>query len=157
MSAKFRTITQASKKDPSIKKLIKGPNGRNLCRFCKTEVTPPRRTFCSGAPTKYTRRKVNGIWISIVAIQGHGCVHEWLLRSNPRYARNAVYNRDQGVCAVCGTKNSRKGSWHTDHIIPVWKGGGLCSLENLQSLCHSCHKEKTKNEAAERALLRKKI
>lgn len=34
---------------------------------------------------------------------GHGCVHEWLLRSDPQYMRLHVLARDGGVCAGCGT------------------------------------------------------
>ncbi len=30
-------------------------------------------------------------------------------------------------------------AWHADHIRPVYKGGGLCQLENLRTLCVPCH------------------
>ena len=40
--------------------------------------------------------------------------------------------------------------WQADHVVPVWRGGGLCGLENLQTLCSACHSEKTKKEAEER-------
>lgn len=30
--------------------------------------------------------------------------------------------------------------WQVDHIQPVYRGGGQCSLENLQTLCTVCHK-----------------
>ena len=60
-------------------KLPKGPNGRNLCRWCGAEVPTSRRTFCS-----------------------QPCVDEWSVRSNPGYARKLVFKRDKGVCAVCG-------------------------------------------------------
>ena len=43
------------------------------------EVTPPRRTFC-----------------------GDGCVHEWNIRSDANYAREQVWKRDEGRCALCG-------------------------------------------------------
>lgn len=141
--SKFRTINEASKTDPSRWKLVKGPNGRNLCRFCQEEVQPPRRTFCSGERTKYSRRKINGVWTQVVYRAGYGCVHEWCLRNGPRYARQAVFDRDQGVCALCGAQHTRKGEWHADHIIPVAEGGGECGLENLRTLCIPCHKNVT--------------
>ena len=37
------------------------------------------------------------------------------------------------------------GLWDADHIIPVKKGGGSCGLENLRTLCISCHKIVTKS------------
>ena len=35
-------------------------------------------------------------------------------------------------------------------MVPVWQGGGLCGLENLQTLCGACHSAKTRAEAKER-------
>lgn len=153
--SKFRTISDAGKADPSRIKLVKGPNGRNLCRFCKTEVTPPRRTFCSGEKTQYSRRKINGVWTAVVYKQGFGCVHEWCLRNWPKYARNAVFDRDQGVCALCGVKHIRKGPWQADHIVPVVEGGGECGLDNLRTLCVPCHKKVTKELRGRLAAKRK--
>lgn len=36
------------------------------------------------------------------------------------------------------------GLWDADYIIPVVKGGGLCGLDNLRTLCIKCHKNETK-------------
>jgi hypothetical protein len=30
--------------------------------------------------------------------------------------------------------------WDADHIVPVKDGGGLCGLDNMRTLCISCHK-----------------
>jgi hypothetical protein len=65
-------------------KLEKGPNGRNLCRWCRTEVPRLARTFCSSP-----------------------CVHEWRVRSDPGYARKKVEERDHGVCQICGVRTER--------------------------------------------------
>jgi hypothetical protein len=32
------------------------------------------------------------------------------------------------------------GLWDADHIIPVQYGGGECGLDNIRTLCISCHK-----------------
>lgn len=61
------------------RKLLKGPNGRNLCRQCGEEVPSCRRTFCS-----------------------ERCVDEWNIRTNPGFARRKVFERDKGVCCLCG-------------------------------------------------------
>ncbi|XP_045335551.1 DNA annealing helicase and endonuclease ZRANB3 isoform X4 [Leopardus geoffroyi] len=41
--------------------------------------------------------------------------------------------------------------WQVDHIKPVSSGGGQCSLDNLQTLCTVCHKERTARQAKERS------
>jgi 5-methylcytosine-specific restriction enzyme A len=124
--------------------LPKGPNGRNLCRWCNLEVPKRRLTFCSA-------------W----------CVEEWRLRSDPGYLREKVLERDHGVCARCGVDclhaeqhlkrlrgvarlralldwglhaGSRKTLWDADHIVPVVEGGGECDLANLRTLCIKCHR-----------------
>ena len=124
--------------------LPKGPNGRNLCRWCNLEVPKGRHTFCSD-------------W----------CVEEWRLRTDPGYVREKVLERDRGVCAVCQVDcgaewrrlkrlrgaprlrafhdwglrpGSRKSLWDADHIVPVIEGGGECDLANLRTLCLKCHR-----------------
>ena len=62
------------------KDLPQGPYGRALCRWCGVEVPKGRRSFCSD-----------------------DCVHEHKLRSDPGYLREQVFQRDFGVCALCGT------------------------------------------------------
>lgn len=131
-------------------KLPIGPNGRRCCRWCKTEVPPKRRTFCSP-----------------------DCVREWSIRQNPGYAAAHVLRRDHGVCAICHCDTNRmhrvarwamrfgtsaheyteavgfgavgtwRRWWEVDHIVPVVEGGGECGLDNLRTLCIACHKDET--------------
>lgn len=146
------------------KLLQKGPNGRNLCRKCQTEVPYSSRTFCSEA-----------------------CVHEWRIRSDSGYAASTVLKRDHGICCLCGvnclvqlaearallrqdraalkvwlserlipdTRIYGKRLWDMDHTVPVVEGGGTCALENLRTLCIKCHKGVTSELAARRASARK--
>jgi 5-methylcytosine-specific restriction enzyme A len=127
--------------------LPKGPNGRNLCRWCNLEVPKGRVTFCSD-------------W----------CVEEWRLRTDPGYLRDKVLERDKGICAACGVDceaawihlkrlrgaarvrtllewgvkpRVRKSLWDADHILPVVEGGGECDLANLRTLCLKCHRAAT--------------
>jgi 5-methylcytosine-specific restriction enzyme A len=125
--------------------LPKGPNGRLLCRWCNLEVPPGRQTFCSE-------------W----------CVEEWKLRSDPGHLRDRVFERDRGICALCGADcvaalrhikklrgaararasaewnlRGRKSLWDADHILPVAQGGGECDLSNLRTLCLKCHRART--------------
>lgn len=76
--------------------------------------------------------------------------------------RRAVWKRDTGKCNVCKTQCDRKGinGWQMDHIIPLIEANGDIKywlLDNLQTLCKPCHKEKTGREATARALLRKQL
>jgi 5-methylcytosine-specific restriction protein A len=105
-----------------------GPNGRRLCRWCGLPVPSSRRTFC-----------------------GTHCVHEWLIRSDPRYVRTLVYRRDRGVCARCGRDCSATGDWEAHHRVPVADGGGLCGLDGYQTLCRACHWAETAAWRRERA------
>jgi 5-methylcytosine-specific restriction enzyme A len=125
----------------------RGPNGRGLCRWCNLEVPPRRFTFCSAY-----------------------CVHEWRLRTQPRYLREQVYARDGGRCNACGVDTNlelrrlrrsrgarrleqmahwglktklRKSLWDADHIQPVSEGGGECDLSNIRTLCLRCHRNAT--------------
>lgn len=127
--------------------LERGPGGRPLCRWCNLEVPSRRFTFCSDF-----------------------CVNEWRLRTDPGYLRERVFQRDRGVCALCGIdttkayaelKRSRGGArlrllerwgfdrltrktlWDADHIVPVVEGGGECDLENIRTLCLLCHRQET--------------
>jgi 5-methylcytosine-specific restriction endonuclease McrA len=129
------------------RRLAKGPHGRSLCRWCGQETPKGRFTFCS-----------------------EQCVHEWKLRTDPGYLREQVFQRDHGVCAVCGADTemlrrdkrkldyaarrrferewgvagqSRRSLWDADHILPVCEGGGECDLSNLRTLCLKCHRQAT--------------
>lgn len=106
-------------KSCSMSEMPRGPNGRRLCRWCWTEVTPPRRTFCSKR-----------------------CVSEFLIRSNAGVLRKAVFRRDRGMCKLCEADNEY-GYWEADHIVPVSEGGGCCGLENMRTLCGDCHNKET--------------
>jgi hypothetical protein len=46
--------------------------------------------------------------------------------------------RDNWQCQVCGSTEDL----HTDHILALSKGGSN-ELDNLQTLCHLCHENKT--------------
>lgn len=77
----------------SVSTLPRGPNGLPQCRQCGKETPSKRRTFCSD-----------------------GCVHSWKLTTDPNYQRRHVFERDNGVCQICGidTKEQRDG------IIAEW-------------------------------------
>lgn len=62
-----------------------------------------------------------------------------IIKGDIQTIRNELFKRDEGICAFCG----RSDNWQADHILPVASGGGASTLDNFNTLCISCHKEKT--------------
>lgn len=58
----------------------------------------------------------------------------------PLPIKNQVWNRDNGTCVICGSKNNLE----FDHIIPLSKGGSS-TYRNLQILCEVCNRKKSSN------------
>jgi 5-methylcytosine-specific restriction endonuclease McrA len=147
----------------------KGPDGKNVCRYCRGEVPRPRIYWCSDT-----------------------CVDAAYLRCDPSYQRRKVEERDLGVCVTCGLdteavrrayRRAMKSAghpwavagkavrgrvdtlglaagtydiphfWEMDHIVPVIEGGDEIedTLGNLRTLCIPCHKRETKELAGRRA------
>lgn len=63
-----------------------------------------------------------------------------IIKGNTSIIRNEVFLRDKGFCHSCGVYDD---TWQADHIIEVREGGGYSQLSNFQTLCTTCHKEKT--------------
>lgn len=64
----------------------------------------------------------------------------FIVKGDNYVIRDKVYQRDGGYCRSCGVLTE---NWEADHIIPVYLGGSACGLDNFQTLCKCCHKEKT--------------
>ena len=64
----------------------------------------------------------------------------YIVKGDNKAIRDILYSREKGFCRSCGVYDE---NWQADHIIPVYKGGGACGIENFQTLCSECHKEKT--------------
>ncbi len=113
---------------------LRGPNGFRLCRHCSKEVMPPRKTFCSDI-----------------------CVHNWKLRSDPKYLRKIIYQRDLGICNKCkiDTRYTRielenaaresmlqsgKWSWEENSIyIAICRKYGITVKQSRSSLWDADH------------------
>ena len=68
-----------------------------------------------------------------------------IYKGNSNSIRKALFKIEQGFCRNCGVYSTK---WQADHIIPVFLGGGYSALNNFQTLCPDCHKEKTKYQIA---------
>lgn len=67
----------------------------------------------------------------------------WVVKGDASKIRKLVFQRDLGICNKCGASNAE---WEADHIVPVHAGGGGCGIENFQTLCKACHKQKTRTQ-----------
>ncbi|MCL2555429.1 MAG: HNH endonuclease [Firmicutes bacterium] len=54
------------------------------------------------------------------------------------------------MCRHCKERGQLVRASHADHIIEIADGGSVYDLDNLQSLCRSCHSTKTLKERARR-------
>ena len=59
----------------------------------------------------------------------------------PHKLRKEVLHRDGNRCVKCGSTEHLE----VDHILNVARGG-THHLDNLQTLCAACHREKTRHE-----------
>jgi 5-methylcytosine-specific restriction enzyme A len=50
------------------------------------------------------------------------------------------------LCNQCLKNGETKPAECVDHIVPIIEGGQMWNVNNLQSLCYSCHNRKTANE-----------
>ncbi len=80
---------------------------------------------------------------------------EFTIRKNTKRLypsiKNRVKKRDGYKCVKCSSTYRIS----VDHILPRIKGGSN-EDDNLQSLCHDCHRIKTKNENRKLKLLNQK-
>jgi 5-methylcytosine-specific restriction endonuclease McrA len=89
-----RKLTFEEKRETSLRAKKEG-----LCRWCGLDVkrlSTKRRTFCSDE-----------------------CVHEFMVRSDPGYARKETYKRDKGICQICGMDCSKWFKELKKHLFPI--------------------------------------
>ncbi len=128
-----------------------------FCRFCGKELSGKKTSWCSQKCTDealircwptYARHMVFKRDKGICAVCG---VNVEKLRESTRRMFGYL-RKEQGLGIATKYLNEfyKKGWykinrswWEAHHIIPVSQGGGLCGLENYQTLCVLCHKKET--------------
>lgn len=167
------------------KKLPRGANGNALCRQCSTECQNARSTFCSGDcvhewklttqpayQAEHVLKRDNGV----CATCGVNCVAVFdeleLMRAKERAERygerakwvaspslDAKLERWVARCDALGLPRHlrplKRRLWEMNHRTAVIEGGGGCGLDNLETLCWSCHRRHTSELAARRAAARR--
>lgn len=63
-------------------------------------------------------------------------------RGAPHHLRKAARTRDGNQCVKCGSAERLE----VDHVLNI-AHGGTHDLDNLQTLCAACHREKSQEEA----------
>jgi hypothetical protein len=63
------------------------------------------------------------------------------LRSFDARSKREIYEKQNGMCNICGEKITIEEA-EADHIIP-WSKGGTTTNDNLQILCRSCNRKKS--------------
>lgn len=116
---------------PRYPPIRRGPDGL-LCRGCGSPI--PRRKD-GGEDCRKT-------WWSVRCRE----------RFDPRNVFSRVLARCGGKCEGCGIDSA---FLEYDHIVPFSEGGGTVD-ENMQALCMSCHRAKTKAWHAEKARQRRR-
>uniref|UniRef100_A0A7M4E9Y7 Zinc finger RANBP2-type containing 3 n=1 Tax=Crocodylus porosus TaxID=8502 RepID=A0A7M4E9Y7_CROPO len=100
---------------------------RGICQLCKQNA---QELYLSirDAPKSQRKKLLDSTWMSQLPL---------------RQLNEIITNPTEGQF------------WQVDHIKPVYSGGGQCSLENLQTLCTVCHKERTAKQAKERSQMKR--
>jgi hypothetical protein len=97
------------------------------------ETIGDRRVF------KFQLRLIEGLEENIESTAS--TVEEEHARLIPADVKRAVWKRDLGQCALCGSKEHL----HFDHILPYSKGGTSTSEKNIQLLCMKHNLQKHAN------------
>ncbi|NXC00230.1 ZRAB3 endonuclease, partial [Orthonyx spaldingii] len=155
--------------------------GTPLCLSCQQPTAPPQpgcpgrawdtRFCCHACQEDFSIRSSQSYLRSRVFQVEHGvcqgCQHNaqelyLSVRDAPRSQRKQLLESSWMSHLPLGQLNEMIRSpaegqfWQVDHIQPVFSGGGQCSLENLQTLCTACHRERTAKQAKERSQLKRR-
>lgn len=153
----------------------KGPDGRTLCRACGSTVPKPRRTICSTscqdaislmfghAPTaeRLVFARDRGVCCACHLDTEKQIDDAVIANIAPGWTRKPALileARERAIAAILerlGIHHYRSRLWDIDHVKAV-EEGGLNVLDNLQTLCLSCHAAKTAQHAKRRAITRRK-
>ncbi len=75
---------------------------------------------------------------------------EGRIHSNTKFYQSPAWRKlralkleQNPLCEQCGMKSAKV----ADHITPINQGGEPLDINNLQSLCHTCHNCKSGREA----------
>lgn len=130
-----------------------GAHGLRQCRWCHSPCQPPRSSFCSQPCVhEYLLRSDVNYLRSQVFLRDRGvCAVCHLDTHKLRTELMTVHGKARiSLAEERGVQDwlNRKTFWDADHVIPVSSGGGVelpspQYLQNIQTLCIRCHRQKT--------------
>lgn len=82
-------------------------------------------------------QKKSGIYAYVL----DGDEHNLGIRAFDDNTKREVYERQKGICALCGKPFAIE-QMEADHITP-WHAGGRTIAENCQMLCRECNRRKS--------------
>lgn len=134
--------------------LEKNDEGYTMCRMCGMSVLPPRRTMCSKECVHELRLRTSSRYVRdclYMRDKGICCKCKIDTKKTAKTALSLDRDERKEFLKKYNISLKRKiwkrkhggGLWDADHIIAVKDGGGCCGLDNYQTLCISCHKNKT--------------
>ena len=107
----------------------------------------PNRPCTKARCTKYATKKGRCNEHQIKAWDHGGKTrHERGYDNNWYKLRKQALTRDEHLCQTCLSDGVYTMAKEVDHIKPKYLGGDD-SLDNLSSICHTCHLIKTKRES----------
>lgn len=137
------------------------------CRRCGGEINPPRRTFCSAGCVHEHKLRTSGSYLRSCVFRRDNAIcqicgvdtkpiakqlREMTIRKGRGRVVSEVHIIEyERICNEYNISIKRKtwgtarggGLWDADHIQRVADGGGCAGLDNLRTLCCSCHKAVT--------------
>lgn len=130
-------------------------NGKRICRYCGGKLPPRRSAWCSEKCHDEAWVRLSPGFAASAAEKRDGGVCQdcgWAASKARRIfwtaTRRLDYYQKKALTerlVAAGFPEPRYESWtQVHHVIPVAKGGGLCGLENLVTLCVACHKARHK-------------
>ena len=136
------------------KDLEKTLEGLTCCRWCKIGVKPPRRTLCSPECEHELKLRVSGNYLRYCVYQRDKGVcaeckidtkktAKQVLQLEGVERENFLKEHKISLKRKIFVKKFGGSLWDADHILEVKNGGGLCGIDNVQTLCIACHKNKT--------------
>lgn len=119
--------------------------------FSLSKIGSVELANASGIDLRLTRQQGNGFYevpfadllveiVHVLLNQFHrqALYEQMSSRSIPQHIKGSVYQRDQGLCIQCRSREYLE----FDHIIPISLGGAT-SADNLQILCRACNQKKS--------------